>query len=348
MKIFKKTVAALFSAVLISVLSVNASAEKVVGYDYARAGDDFVYYDFTAEDGAVGRLIFTKDGDGNLLYSSYEIDAPAPKNPEDFPESDCQGFFDVNEFFDYVDGLSAGDTPRYAGIFSKFEVEFDPPVNNVISMEGEKYYIADFETMTVSYAGYSAVYTEISDPTLDEEDYVTVEYTAEDGTSFTLYFDPEENGGLKYSGSLSETPPNVDYSYSTDENSRVIISSIVIGEADAGRPLYSDPDMIPLEANEQLVVIDAEQYVEDEAGWLAAVLNIKKYFVVTVDGMDSTVRYAGCSYEAVDMYPYFEPSYDNFWTEGATTSPKTGNGGGWSSVMLAAAAIAVLAKRIEK
>lgn len=347
MKIFKKTAAALFSAVLISVLFVNVSAENVVGYDYAPAGDDFVYYDFTAEDGAVGKLIFTKDGDGNLLYSSYKIDAPTPKSPEDFPNSDYQVFFDENEFFDYVDGLSSGDSPQYAGIVSKFEVEFDPPVNNVISMEGEKYYIADFETMTVSYAGYSIVCEEVAEE-YPQGETLYRECTAEDGMKFGLFFDRTENG-LEYAGWENEMKVSeVDYAYSTDENSRVIISSIVVGEIDIGRPLYSDPDMIPLEANEQLAVIDAVQYIEDELGRTAALLNIKKYYVITVDGMDSTVRYAGCSYKAVDMYTDFEPDDDSNWSEGATKSPNTGNSGGCLNTMLAAAAIAVLAKRTEK
>lgn len=90
---------AVFSAVIIAVLSVNVSAEKVVGFDYAPAGENFVYYDFTAEDGAVGKLIFTKDGDGNLLYSSYEIDSPAPKSPEDFPDGEYPTFTYDSDFF---------------------------------------------------------------------------------------------------------------------------------------------------------------------------------------------------------------------------------------------------------
>lgn len=353
MRIFRKMAAAISSALFIAVLSVNVSAEKVVGFDYAPAGDDFVYYDFTADDGATGMLTFTKDGDGNLLFSSYEIKSPVPKSPEDFPDCGYPEFFDEQDFYDYVDGLSENDggSLNYTGIIAKFNVDFDPPLSDgTFSMEGGKYYIVNFETMTVSYVGAYCEYTATLSGE-EEEEYATAycQCTAEDGIEFGLFFDHTENGGLEYMGwETEEYVSEVDYAYSTDENSRVIVSSIVVGEVDTGRPLYSDPDMIPLAANEVLAEVEVVQYVEDEAGQAAARLNIKKYYVITVDGMNSTVHYAGFSYEAVNMYPDFEPSADSNWLDGETTSPNTGNSDGYLSAMLAAAALAVLAKCTKK
>lgn len=352
MKIFKKIMAAVSSALLVAALCTSVTAEEVVGFDYAPAGGNYVYYDFTADDGATGTLTFTKDEDGNLLFSSYKIDAPVPKNLKDFPDGySC--FMDDFDFWDYLYEFAEKNgkdpyLPNCTGIVAKFNVDFDPPLSDgTLSMSGGKCYIADLETMTVSYVGYFCEYTEDLSEN-DADNAVYCEYRAEDGTWFGLHFAPLENGELEFTGCESEDPLNVGYAYSTDENSRIIISSIAVEEVDTGYTLYSDPDMIPLAANEVLVSTDVEQYVEDGSGRLAAVLNIKKYFVITVDGMNSTVRYAGCSYNAVDMYPYSEPSPDSNWSDGETTSPNTGNGSRYLNIMLAAAGLAVLAKRAKK
>lgn len=356
MKIFKKLAAALFSAVIIAVLSVNVSAEKVVGFDYAPAGDDFVYYDFTAEDGATGTLTYIKDDEGNLWFSSYKIDVPPPENPKDFPnytapDKDFQQFDDNTDFFEYFETnfQKSNENKLFETIVSKFDVDFYPILSDgTFAMSGGKCYIADIENMTVNYVGYYAEY--MDSPyynCISEYNDKYCECTAEDGSKINILFNAAENGGLEYMGYEAEAAP-FDFSYSKDENSQVIISSITVGDIDTGYTLYSDPDMIPLAANEVLAEAETEQYVDEESEFPPAIIEMKKYFVITLNGMNSKVRYAGCSYEVIAIAPEFWQSSDTDWSDSATTSPKTGNSGGYLSVMLAAAVIAVLAKRTEK
>lgn len=347
MKFLKKLAAITAAAAAIFAMSATAFSEELAGFDFAPAGGEYKYYDFTAEDGASGQLCFTVDDEGKLYFSSYKINAPEPKSSDDFPDAaDSEGnyiiFEDAEEFYDYVEKTK--DELRYLPIVEKFDVSFDPPSNYVIRMYGGKCYIADLETKTVNYAGFYALNEEAASDYVEPQD--VCEFTAEDGAKFYIYFDKDDGKYIGYEA--EENVSNVDYAYSTDENSRIIISSIVVGEVDTGYTLYSNSAEIPLADNEVLAEIDVEQYVEDESGRLAAVLNIKKYYVITIDGMYSTVRYAGCSYSAVDMYSDFEPSPDSDWSDGATVSPKTGSGGNFFAVMLAAAGLAVLAKCAKK
>lgn len=236
MKIFRKIAAIISSALLVATLCTSVSAEEVVGFDYAPAGGNYVYYDFTADDGATGTLTFTKDEDGNLLFSSYKIDITVPENPEDIQQS----FFSDYDFWDYLNDFAEknGKTPRppyYTGITADFEVKFDPPLSDgMVSMSGSKCYIVDFETMTVSYAGAYCIYEEIVSD-YEESDNV-YEYTAEDGVKFYLYFNKESG---EYSGCSSNV---VDFDYAIDN----INGTVTILDVDTGYKLYSDPDDIPL------------------------------------------------------------------------------------------------------
>lgn len=337
MKIFKKIAAALSSALLVATLCMGVSAEEVVGFDYAPAGGNYVHYDFTAEDGATGTLTFTKDEDGKLWFSSYQIDIPVPKSPEDVH----QNFFNDSDFGDYLNEFAAknGKTPYppyYTSISADFEVKFDPPLSDgMVSMSGSKCYIVDFETMTVSYAGTYCIYEEIVSD-YEETDNVC-EYTAEDGAKFYLYFN--KKGG--YSGCEFEV---VDFDYAIDN----INGTVTLLDVDTGYKLYSDPDDIPLAENDVLADVDFE-YTVEVSEQLICVVSGKKFYVVTVDGINSKVRYMGHSAE----YSYREkgssaidPNSD--FSDGKTTSPKTGNSGGYLNIMFAAAGLAVLAKCAKK
>lgn len=350
MKIFRKIAAIISSALLVATLCTSVSAEEVVGFDYAPAGDNFVNYDFTADDGATGTLTFTKDEDGNLLFSSYKIDISVPENPEDFPDGDYQYFMSDSDFYDYLNEFAAknGKTPRppyYTGIVADFEVEFDQPLSDdTVSMSGGKCYIVDFETMTVSYAGAYCIYGGgiVSDY---EESYNVYEYTAEDGAKFYLYFSKESG---EYKGCLND---EAEFDYAIDN----VNETVTLLDVDTGCKLYSDPDMIPLEDNDVLVDVDFE-YTVDVSDHLICVVSGRKFYVVTVDGMNSKVRYMGHSAEY--KYISLSGSYDDtFPSEGtgssqqaevAAASPKTGNGGGYLKIMLAAAGLAVLAKFAKK
>ncbi|MBD5139399.1 MAG: hypothetical protein HDT24_08840 [Ruminococcus sp.] len=359
MKLFKQFSAMMIAVSAAAALSLNVSA-GVVGFDYAPAGGNIANYEFTADDGTEGWLYFTIDDDGNIWFSSYDIGLLIPQDPNDVHnrmnfDGDYQEFTSSQDFFDYVDELEKenGESKyiRYAGLVAEFDRKFDPPSDGIISMSGGRCYVADFENDTVSYAGYYVVYEEAA-AEYPESDTVYRKCTAEDGSRFILYFDSLENGRVKYTGWEAEIAPNGGYAYSTDENSEVIFSSItpgIIDELESGQKLYSDPDMIPLAENEVLAEGEAEEYVEDVSGAVIASIKTKKYFVITVDGMDSTVRYAGCSYEIVRTAPEFEqPDPASDFSDGATASPNTGNGGGYLNIMLAAAGLAVLAKRAKK
>lgn len=346
MKILKKLASITAAAAAIWIMSANVFAEESMS--------EFVYREIIADDGAKIELCLQEDENGALWCASSIVEAPQPKNPWDFPEGDYEIFLSSQDFYDYMYKFETEHIGRhYTSAIAEFYVSFDPPLdfNGIITqMDGGKCYIIDLDEMSAWLAGYYCAWEEMKeDAEYPESEMRYCEYVAEDGTKLALLFILTENGGLEYVGcEPEENVSNVDYAYSVDENSRVIISSIVVGEVDTGYTLYSDPDMIPIADNEVLASIDVEQYVEDESGRLAAVLNIKKYYVITIDGMDSTVRYAGCSYSAVDMYSDFEPSPDSDWSDGATVSPKTGSGGNFFAVMLAAAGVAVLAKCAKK
>lgn len=74
----------------------------------------------------------------------------------------------------------------------------------------------------------------------------------------------------------------------------------------------------------------------------------QEFYVVTIDGINSKVRYMGHSAEySYREYGSQEIDTNSNFLDGETTSPKTGNSGGYLSIMLAAAGLAVLAKRIK-
>lgn len=341
MKIFKKIAAAVSSALLVVTLCTSVIAEEVVGFDYAPAGENFVHYDFTAEDGATGTLTYTKDGDDKLYFSSYKIDAPAPESPDDFPnyKDPDKGYRDFDgdeDFFNYFEEVRENSENKlFEAIIAKFNVEFDPPINDVLRIEGGKCYIADLETMTVHYVGFYCIYEAID---LDDAEPDNVyEYTAEDSAKFYLYFNKESG---EYSGCVSEI---VDFDYAIDN----INGTVTLLDVDTGYKLYSDPDDIPLAENEILVDVDFE-YTVDVSEYLICVVSGKKFYVVTIDGINSKVRYMGHSAEySYREYGSQEIDTNSNFLDGETTSPKTGNSGGYLSIMLAAAGLAVLAKRIK-
>lgn len=343
MKIFKKLSAAAAALAAVLVMSVNVSAEKVVGFDYAPAGGNFVYYDFTAEDGAAGTLKFTKDGNGDLYFSSYEIDAPAPESPVDFPEfkepdKGYRQFGGNDDFFSYFEEVrESSENGLFEAIVVKFDLSFDPPLSDgTFSMDCAKYYIADLESKTVRYAGSYCLSEAIVPET--EEAYNVCERRAEDGAKFYLYFNKKSGG---YSGCEAET---VYFDYAVDN----INGTVTLLDVDTGYKLYSDPDDIPLGDNDILVEVDFEQEAE-VSGRILCVVSGKRFYVVTVDGINSTVRYMGHSAE----YSYREygnsaidPNSD--LSDGETASPDTGNGNSFFAVMLAAAGMAFLAKYAKK
>lgn len=349
MKIFKKIAAAVSSAVLAALLGTSVSAEEAAGFDYAPAGDNFVYYDFTAEDGAAGTLTYTEDGDGKLYFSSCKIDSPDPENSEDFPNyTDPDGGYKVfagdSEFFNYVDELSErdGKNLNYVGIVSKFDVDFDPPSHSVISMSGSKCYIADVEAMTVSYAGYYAEFANIA-AEYPENDTFYCECRAEDGQVFVLYFDSVGENYTGYETALDCYDP-LPFNYVIDN----INGTVTLLDIDTGYELYSDKDGIPLAENEILTAIDFVGRVDVNED-IRCCIKGQSFYVITLNGMNSTVRYMGHSAE----YSYQEkvrqetdPNSD--FSDGETISPKTGNSGGYFNIMLAAAVMAVLAKYIKK
>ncbi|MDE7289574.1 MAG: hypothetical protein K2N71_08775, partial [Oscillospiraceae bacterium] len=333
---------AISSAVLVAVLGINVSAEEVVGFDYAPAGGNFVRYDFTAEDGATGTLTYTKDEDGKLYFSSYTIDAPAPESPKDFPnyKDPDKGYWesDIEQgFAEYFAGVQENNENRlFEAIVVKFDVSFDPPIDDVIRIEGGKCYVADLEAMTVHYVGFYCIYESIELEDAEPDD--VCEYTAEDGAKFYLYFSKESG---EYSGCVSEEG---EMDFAIDN----VSGTVTFFDVETGYKLYSDPNDIPLAENEVLVDVDFEKdvFVSDH---IICAVSGKKFYVVTLDGMNSKVRYMGHSAE----YSYREygnsPSAPNSdFSDGATTAPKTGNGGGYLNIMLAAAGLAVLAKRAKK
>lgn len=250
----------------------------------------------------------------------------------------------IRIFFDYVDGLSEKDGKdlNYAGIISKFEVEFDPPINHVISMGGGKCYIADVENMTVSYAGYYVEYETVAEE-YPENEMLHLECTAEDGETFVLYFDGNWENYSGYEIALDCYEP-LPFNYVIDN----INGIVTLLDIDTGYKLYSDKDDIPLAENEILAVIDFESGI-DVSENIRCVVDGQSFYVITLNGADSTVRYMGHSAE-YSYREYSSPVIDpnsNF-SDGTTASPNTGNSGGYLSVMLAAAVIAVLAKRTEK
>ena len=345
MKIFKKLSAITAALAAALVMSVNVSAEENDGRDY-------VYRDLIAEDGAIIHICYSADENGELWFSSGTIDAPVPKDPDDFlnnadPDGDYQVFMSGEDFIDYIEELpdikNTGRDIRYVSKIAEFDVEFDPPINDVTRIYGGKCYIADLEKMTAHYVGYYLVWEEIA--VKYEEPNDVYEYTAEDGAKFYLYFSKESG---EYNGCLSD---EAEFDYAIDN----INGTVTILDVDTGYKLYSDPDDIPLAENEVLLDIDFEKDVE-VSDHLICVVSGKKFYVVTVDGINSTVRYMGHSAEY--RYISLSVSYDDTspvggtgsfqQPDGATASPKTGNGGEYLKIMLAAAGLAVLAKFAKK
>lgn len=357
MKIFKKIAAAVSSAVLAAALCTTVNAEEVVGFDYAPAGDNFEYYEFTAEDGAEGTLVYTVDNDGKLYFSSYKIDAPAPENPKDFPnykdpDKGYRQFDDDQDFFEYfAEVQESGENRMFEAIIVKFDVSFDPILSDgTFSMYGGKCYIADLENKTVNYAGYYAEFMDSpSYNCIVEYNEKYCECTAEDGSKITIMFNALDNGGLEYIGCEISAAP-IDYAYSTDsDTSRIIISSVTVGDIDTDYKLYSDPDKIPLAVNEVLAEAEVECYVDDGSEFPPAVIEMKKYFVITLNGMNSKARYAGSSYEVIAIAPEFwQPDPASDFSDGKTSPPNTGNQNSFFAVTLAAAGLAAIAKFAKK
>lgn len=297
MKIFKKITAIISSAMLLATLCTSVSAEEVVGFDYAPAGENFVNYDFTAEDGAAGTLTYTKDEDGNLYFSSYEIDAPTPESHEDFPnytdsECDYHVFTDESEFFKYLDELSEkdGKNLNYVGIVSKFDVEFASPLNHVIAMGGGKCYIADVENMTVGYAGYYKEYTAVEEE-YPENGTFYCECTAEDGTKFRLNYDYDCWGAVD----VDVEPAPIDYVIDL-ASKRVSIPDI-----DTGYPPY-DGGIVPTGDNEFAMSVEIDDVVKVSE---QVTCYVKGERVYVIDKLNGKARYVGYTAE----YKYIE--YDN-------------------------------------
>ena len=298
MKIFKKMAAALSSAVIAAAfLCTSVSAEEVVGFDYAPAGENFVHYDFTAEDGATGTLTYTEDEDGKLYFSFYEIDAPDPENSEDFlnytdPDGGYKVFIGDLEFFNYIDDLSEkdGKNLNYVGIVCKFDVDFDPPSHSVISMSGSKYYIADVEAMTVSYVGYYTESVDIAEE-YPESDTFYSECTAEDGTKFRLNYDYDCWGAVD----VDVEPAPIDYVID-HANKKVSIPDI-----DTGYPPY-DGGIVPTGDNEFAMSIEIDDVVKVSE---QVTCYVKGERVYVIDKLNGKARYVGYTAE----YKYIE--YDN-------------------------------------
>lgn len=368
MKILKKLSAIAAVLAVMPLMSANVFADMFddntleddgeVVYEAGEYVEPDDVYECTAEDGSKFYLYFDKESGE---YDGYEAE---------YGEFDY-AIDNINQtvtFLEVETGYALYSDPAEIPL-AEGEILVELPFERHIEItdmllcvvSGTKYYVVTVggADSKVRYMGHSAEYRYIEDAyECDEQEeqesgwiprnWTGCNVTAEDGMRFGLIFKPAENGELEYiDWEAEEVVSDEDYAYSVDENSRIIISSITVGEIDTGYTLYSDPAEIPLADNEVLAEVDNYQYIEDDLGRLAALLEIKKYYVITVDGMDSTVRCAGCSYNAVDMYSDFEPSPDSNWLDGTTTSPKTGSGGNYFAVMLTAAAIGAVAKKCK-
>ncbi len=269
---------------------------------YAESETNEVYKTETA-DGAVFSLYYSEDAEGRLVYDSYCI-------------TEVRVMESADEFLALGESCSSDDISLAGSemlIYEDFSCDFDE-TEGIIGIEGTKFYVIDKDAHTVRYAGADYITEEIISSDENEMEYDTAEIKAEDGTSGHVYVyddysdigweigfaDPADASDFpEYSGGSGKY-----YSRSAD---------IVLGE------------------NEEL--IEYEFSFSDANGH---VISGKKFYIITSDGINSSLRYAG--HEITDdIIPQ---------SDGASCAPETGS----KSVLpiMAAASAAMAAARSRK
>ncbi|MDE7302039.1 MAG: hypothetical protein K2N60_01825 [Oscillospiraceae bacterium] len=283
---------------------------------------DTFYCECTAEDGTKFRLNYDYD-----CWGAVDTDVePAPIDYVIDHANKKVSIPDIDTGYPPYDG---GIVPTGDNEFA-MSVEIDDVVKVseqvTCYVKGERVYVIDKLNGKARYVGYTAEYKYIEYD--NENNTVYFIGTTEDGANYSLALDKQENGGFVYSALMID---NIPPEYDITENSDSDNSSKAVSWRDDVFDVvfyYFDPADIDLSDNELLISISFDIDIGSE------VISLYKHYIIVLDGENSTVRYYCMSF-----------AEDN---NGATTSPDTGNGGGYLNIMLAAAGTAILAKRAKK
>lgn len=272
----------------ISVIALTALMAASVFGTAVGAYDDCTF-DVTAIDGSSG-TVTVKDGE-----PSYDIDFTDPTSPEDFPRAadpmleNC----DSGVFYDYF-GENYDNSYCFPIVYGFCREGLEYPV---VSIEGEKYYVADTEAQTVEYVGYSCITLEeiTDDENIDNSDAVSTK--TEDGSDFILYYDGEGSFtgweiGVYEPKSPEDFPENDDTS-----------GAYPVSDTQELAQAQFDVDF------DEMAYVDG-QYVSGMVG--------EKYWMI--DKAAKTVRYVG---HTVDEWKQEVPADDADGIDGCF--PETGN-----------------------
>lgn len=290
----KKTVSVI---ALTALMAVSVFGTAVGAYDDCT-------FDVTAIDGSSG-TVTVKDGE-----PSYDIDFTDPTSPEDFPRAadpmleNC----DPDTFYSYFDA-NYDNTYCFPIVYGFCRKGLEYPV---VSIEGEKYYVADTEAQTVEYVGYSCItLEEITDDAIDYSDVINV--NTEDGSEFILYYWKDNSTGWEV-GVYEPTSPD---DFPADNNT--------LAEYD-------------LSADEELVRFQFDVNFEDMAyvdGKYVSGMIGTKYWIVNM--AEKTVRYVGHTVEEWKQEVPAEDIPDGDTADGCL--PNTGNRSYAAAVMALSALI---------
>lgn len=271
----------------------------------AGAYDDCTF-DVTAIDGSSG-TVTVKDGE-----PSYDIDFTDPTSPEDFPRAadpmleNC----DPDTFYSYFDA-NYDDSYCFPIVYGFCRKELEYPV---VSIEGEKYYVADTEAQTVEYVGYSCITLEeiTDDENIDNSDAVSTK--TEDGSDFIIYYDGEDSFtgweiGVYEPKSPEDFPENDDTS-----------GAYPVSDTQELAQAQFDVDF------DEMAYVDG-QYVSGMVG--------EKYWII--DKAAKTVRYVGHTVEEWKQEVPAEDIPDGDTADGCL--PNTGNRSYAAAVMALSALI---------
>ncbi|WP_440299330.1 hypothetical protein [Huintestinicola butyrica] len=273
---------------IVSVIALTALMAVSVFGTAVGAYDDCTF-DVTAIDGSSG-TVTVKDGE-----PSYDIDFTDPTSPEDFPRAadpmleNC----DPDTFYSYFDA-NYDNTYCFPIVYGFCRKELEYPV---VSIEGEKYYVADTEAQTVEYVGYSCITLEeiTDDENIDNSDAVSTK--TEDGSDFIIYYDGEDSFtgweiGVYGPKSPEDFPENDDIS-----------GAYPVSDTQELAQAQFDVDF------DEMAYVDG-QYVSGMVG--------EKYWII--DKAAKTVRYVG---HTVDEWKQEVPADDADGIDGCF--PETGN-----------------------
>lgn len=272
----------------VSVIALTALMAASVFGTAVGAYDDCTF-DVTVIDGSSG-TVTVKDGE-----PSYDIDFTDPTSPEDFPRAadpmleNC----DSGVFYDYF-GENYDNTYCFPIVYGFCREGLEYPV---VSIEGEKYYVADTEAQTVEYVGYSCITLEeiTDDENIDNSEAVSTK--TEDGSDFILYYDGEDSFtgweiGVYEPKSPEDFPENDDTS-----------GTYPVSDTQELAQAQFDVDF------DEMAYVDG-QYVSGMVG--------EKYWMI--DKAAKTVRYVG---HTVDEWKQEVPADDADGIDGCF--PETGN-----------------------